>query len=72
MQSWYFYNQSMVRYDCMDMEAPLVRLTQAWPKLGEQHFDLRLYPNGHTEQETVTTRRPSLAEAVNLAEEWLP
>lgn len=72
MQSWHFHNQSIIRYDPMDTEAPLARITQAWPRQGEQHFDIRLYPNGHTNNETQTERRPNLAEAVTLAEQWLP
>lgn len=72
MPSWYFSTQTALRYDCMDREAPLVRVTQAWPRQGEQHFYVRFYPNGYTDIETRYEHFPNLAEAVTLAEQWLP
>lgn len=70
MQSWYFHNGSAMRYDCMDKEAPLVRLVYVWPGVGEQHFDVQLYANGYTDEASAKERRSSLAEAVALAEDW--
>jgi hypothetical protein len=65
------HNGSLMCYDYENRDSPVVRIVDCWPKLGEQHFSVRLYPDGSSRQETAYERREDLAGAVQLAEEWL-
>jgi hypothetical protein len=69
---WTLHKGSLMRYDYMDESAGVVRITEFWPKLGEQHFAVRRYSDGRGEQEVAHESRSDFASAIQLAEEWLP
>jgi hypothetical protein len=68
------HNGSLMRYDPMNADGPVIRITDAWPSPGVQRFYVRRYPDGRSEWDEWDSYsyRDDLASAAQLAEEWLP